>query len=189
LLCIALLAISGIGANVVFALPPQPIDPDPVGEPEPFVVPDNGFEWSMPARFGNFANGMVDYHWNESTATYGQDYVNPAGWTVNFDGCRTDADEISGTSALTYTWTLKGETRINHICRFQEPFAAQGANAVNLTIQNSDGSVVFDSAGRGNPFTQNVVVKDLLVVSLGDSYASGEGSPDVPQALGNYDIF
>src|SRR5206468_8487162 len=35
--------------------------------------------------------------------------------------------------------------------------------------------------------TQNVVVKDLLVVALGDSYGAGEGSPDAPQVI-HYDI-
>jgi hypothetical protein len=33
----------------------------------------------------------------------------------------------------------------------------------------------------GSPFSQPVTVRDYLIVSIGDSYGSGEGNPDVPQ--------
>jgi len=67
------------------------------------VIPSNGFDWSRQSRFGTVANGIVDYHWNEGAASYDPNYVNPAGFVVNLDGCRTSDDDIAGTSAMTYT--------------------------------------------------------------------------------------
>src|SRR2546428_7983195 len=62
-LLITLIGMPGLGASPVFALPPEPIDPDPVGGSEPVTPPENGFDWSVPARFGPYANCIVDYHW------------------------------------------------------------------------------------------------------------------------------
>jgi hypothetical protein len=65
-------------------------------------------------------------------------------------------------------------------CRLRHVFQAQGAYQVELTITNPDGTP-FE--GRAEPYRQEVVVRDYLIVSLGDSYASGEGNPDVPQVV------
>ncbi len=38
-------------------------------------------------------------------------------------------------------------------------------------------------ATHPSPFVQTVTIKDYLIVSIGDSYASGEGNPDKPQVV------
>src|SRR5207249_890268 len=60
-----LLSLFGLSAHPAFALPPDPLDPPVVGGNEPFVLPVDGFEWSVPSRFGPTNNGLVDYHWIE----------------------------------------------------------------------------------------------------------------------------
>jgi hypothetical protein len=40
-----------------------------------------------------------------------------------------------------------------------------------------------------SPFTQTVNPRDYLVVSMGDSYGSGEGNPDVPQKFATDPVF
>src|SRR5207244_2001387 len=55
----------------------------------------------------------------------------------------------------------------------------QGTYPVSLKISAPDGKVVLDT------LTQNVVVKDRLVLRIGDSSASVEGNPDLPQEV-NY---
>ena len=116
-------------------------------------------------------------------------HVNPNEFIVTFDGCRSWADEESNNSTMTYTWTIDGQVTSGDDCRIQHAFATQGTFAATLTITQSDGNVLLDEQGRGNPFTQSIVVKDFLIVSIGDSYASGEGNPDRLQLLGCCDPF
>src|SRR5439155_7473002 len=58
-------------------------------------------------------------------------------------------------------------------CKFSQQFSTLGTYRVKLTVR--------DANGQSASITKKVVVKDWLIVSLGDSYASGEGNPDVPQ--------
>jgi lysophospholipase L1-like esterase len=60
-------------------------------------------------------------------------------------------------------------------CRFTHAFATQGAHAVKLSVTTP--------AGETSSFDETVNIKDLFIVSIGDSYASGEGNPDKPRKL------
>jgi hypothetical protein len=172
-----------VAAGSALAMPPDPIDPPPIIEPEDeYPVPDNGFDWAMPSRYGLYENGIVDFHWigadDLSGGHYDETHVNPSEFIVFFDGCRSWEDEESGASEMTYTWTIDGQVTSGHACRIQHGFDTQGTFTATLTIIQVDGTVLLDDQGRGNPFTQSIVVKDFLIVSIGDSYASGEGNPD-----------
>lgn len=65
------------------------------------------------------------------------------------------------------------------------------ANAVSLPIpanKEQSGSIEIDLKVRTNDnkiFETKVQIKDNLILSLGDSYASGEGNPDTPQKFKN----
>ena len=183
-----------VAAGSVLAMPPDPIDPPPIEDPgDDYPVPDNGFDWAMRARYGLYDNGptgswIVDFHWIEADAIYEPEHVNPNEFIVTFDGCRSWADEETGTSEMTYTWTIDGQVTSSDACRIRHAFATQGAFTATLTITRTDGSVLLDDQGRGNPFTQSIVVKDFLIVSIGDSYASGEGNPDRWQELTGSDL-
>lgn len=128
-----------------------------------------GFEWEMEPRFGKDANGdgVTDYHWNETTASYAQSYVNPSGFKVNFNGCPT-AEEYSSAGTVNselYTWDYgDGVKETIRNCRPSHTYARQGSYGVKLN----------DAPAK------QIRVRDLLIVSLGDSYGSGEGAPDVP---------
>jgi hypothetical protein len=178
----------------VKAVPPGPIDDDPIGE-IPFVPPDNGFDWSVPNRFGGDENGdgLVDFHWMhdgdyDPNGFYDPTYVHPNEYPVNIEGCRTEDEYWTGMSANTYHWRFlnpgdaedaPGEVIQGNECRITKVFPAQATYRVRLTIRRPDNSVVLDEQGRGDPFRQDVVVKDYLIVSIGDSFASGEGNPDI----------
>lgn len=125
------------------------------------------FRWSMAKRFGlRRRDGIVDYRWNGKT--YEESYVNPASWKVDFDACGLDEP------GSTFAWEIDGLAVANpnpSSCRFSHEFQAQGNYAVRLTRTSSNGtSMNFDGT---------VTVKDLLIVSLGDSFASGQGNPDI----------
>jgi lysophospholipase L1-like esterase len=51
---------------------------------------------------------------------------------------------------------------------------------VNLSIPYPNGGTVSVGIDGESPISTDIQVKDLLIVGLGDSFASGEGNPDVP---------
>ena len=55
--------------------------------------------------------------------------------------------------------------------------------AVRAKIPYPDGATVSVNVDGENPISIDVKVKDLLVLGLGDSFASGEGNPDIPVQL------
>ena len=135
----------------------------PVGPSLSRVTPGASFDWSMPDRFGmdRDGDGLVDY---PRTA----EEINPATWTVNFDACGLPA----GTQ---YIWHVDQRWVASvSSCTWTYQFPAEGRYDVALHVIR-----------QGEPGTwaeQVVTVQDWLIVSFGDSYASGEGVPEVPAA-------
>jgi len=80
-------------------------------------------------------------------------------------------------SAVQYNWQIvKGKEYIGdgQNCRFTFPLY-EGEYDVTLTVTYSDNS----GTKKTSSTTQQVTVQDWLILSLGDSYASGEGNPDI----------
>jgi len=118
-----------------------------------------------------------------SWGTAKEDYILPEAHTVHL---WIAPDVLAGLPAgdCTWTWTphragLAGETR-KQACKdqfvikrlpYSTDHAASGA-AVKVTLP--DGRELVDPA---------VVVQDLFVVAMGDSFMSGEGNPDKPVRL------
>lgn len=127
------------------------------------------FKWSMPQRFGlKRPDGIIDYHWNEGDRFYDKAYVNPTAWKVDFDAC---SDNSPGS---TFLWEIDGLVVQNpnpSSCTFSHQFVTQGIHRVKVVRTASDGTQTIMEA----PIT----IKDLLIVSLGDSVASGQGNPDL----------
>ena len=171
--------ISGLFPAATSALPKDRLDPSPIDDVPnpPFIPPAAGFDWSTPSRFGLDAdgNGIIDYHWDPATATYDHAYVNPSGFVLNFDGCQTEEEAASGLSANTYAWAVDGADAgaPTNSCLWQHTFSAEGDYDVAVTITTLAGATMSHS--------QIVTVKDVFIVSIGDSYGSGEGNPDIPQ--------
>jgi lysophospholipase L1-like esterase len=185
-----------VSSTLPVSADPDPPDLPPIGE-APFVPPDNGFRWKVPNRFGNDDNndGLIDFHWvipgtsKYEIGSYQSSYVHPTWFPIYLDGCQTGEEYDSGVSVNTYHWRfLYPEPEVDVVvvgneCRVERGYTTQGPRPVQLTIIRPDGSVFLDSQGRGNPFTQEVVIKDYLIVSIGDSFASGEANPDIEGRL------
>lgn len=123
------------------------------------------FRWSMRERFGKEgADGLIDYHWNRQTEEYDPDYVNPTRWTVDFDACGT----VPSPGEL--RWDIDGQSLSETTCSFSHDFTELKSYVVSLTVTTPD--------GQSNSARASVTLKDLLIVSIGDSFASGEGNPD-----------
>ena len=127
------------------------------------------FDWSMPDRIGldrDPQDGVID-----SFSSPRQ--VDPEAWVVSFDACDSTG------AVTTYRWTVDGEPagEFTTCDQFSWSFPAEGSYSVGLDIVAGE-----QSAG----VEHNVIVQDWLIVALGDSYASGEGNPDLPISEESY---
>ena len=96
----------------------------------------------------------------------------PGGYEV-----RLDASGSRGiTRRSSFAWAVSGASGAPIVLRGESPTVSlpEGTYAVRLEADHLRGAA-------GPTFaTQTIVVKDVLIVSMGDSYASGEGNPVVP---------
>jgi hypothetical protein len=137
--------------------------------------------------------------------TYDPAYVHPEALHASFAGCPTEAEDSAppGQTSYRYTWRIV-DTSTHAVratygpsasCGFEHDFEIDASGAgtpntgVRLTITDPHAADA-NAPILGSPYEQPVVVRDYLIVSIGDSYGSGEGNPDVPQkfATGPFDI-
>jgi hypothetical protein len=161
-----------------------------VNPDEPDVPPLINFHYCAPERPN--VNCRGDVAGNEYT--YDPAYVRPQALSTSYVGCPDDDefDATPGSTAYRYKWDVldagsgavvaTSGTVAN--CRYQytfpiNPDTGTGAPSnVRLTITDPSAP---SAPILGSPFSQPVTVRDYLIVSIGDSYGSGEGNPDVPQ--------
>jgi hypothetical protein len=120
------------------------------------------FTWSIEPKFGADRNGdglAGDPH-NSSGS------VNSQSYKVTFNACSLANAVLT---IPTYRWQVDGGSIQNTglACTLTRTLS-RGGHRVRLIL------------GDGQEVTRTIDVRDLLIVSLGDSFASGEGAPDVP---------
>ncbi|HVM19112.1 MAG TPA: hypothetical protein VM307_04060, partial [Egibacteraceae bacterium] len=128
-------------------------------------------DWSRPDRYRDIdADGFRD-----PANTPAQ--IN-APFTVQLDACASDPD---GATITSYRWTVDGVAGDAMAqCKTTVSVAAAGAHTVRLDITTSTGGTAIK--------TDTVDVVDVLVVSVGDSVASGEGNPHGTEYIVDTDI-
>ncbi|MGD2171256.1 MAG: PKD domain-containing protein [Gammaproteobacteria bacterium] len=127
------------------------------------------FDWSMPDRLLE-NTGIAGYDPADPIPRYDPtvQMVPPGGWTVNFDACTVSASAITS-----FRWLVDGiEVGVETGCEFSHAFPREGSYQVTL--------IVTDDLGDSAELVQEVVVQDWLIIAMGDSYASGEGNPEIP---------
>jgi len=190
LMITSLLALALISAPDAFGDCRVEVDCDPVEPPEPpppVTDPVARFDWSMPARSrDDDLDGLLDMesHWDEglghglASGSSGVDWRQNS-WQVRFNACASEAP-----GAITsFRWEVAGrpaETRTTCAANDLPSFPQEGEFEVKLTITAAD--------GRTDSVSHQVHVQDRLIVTMGDSYASGEGNPDKPQKLGLFNV-
>ncbi len=103
-------------------------------------------------------------------------YVNPP----DGYGVRLDASHSVGIQASsTFSWTVSNSSGFSTTVTGEDPTVdlQQGPYTVQLTATGLVGTNGPQVA------TTPIQVKDILIVSIGDSYASGEGNPVVPSVF------
>ncbi len=123
------------------------------------------FDYEMPARFEVPALRAPEAQGEYEVYVAGA--FQPDRWRVRFDACRSTGSPVK------YSWRIDGEeVGVETRCdAFAYDFPAEGEYSVSLLVE--------DRAGEQMEQTELIEVRDLLIFGLGDSYGSGEGSPDV----------
>ncbi|HVL93047.1 MAG TPA: GDSL-type esterase/lipase family protein, partial [Acidimicrobiales bacterium] len=133
------------------------------GVEEPPLPLQASFTWSVSRYHDRDGNGFPD------PARTPEEAASAAPLTVSLDGCgSTPGPQHIGD----YIWNVAGTELSRATCRISWVAPGQGSYPVSLTVEGND--------GRRQSVTELVVVRDLLVVSLGDSLGSGQGNPHVP---------
>ena len=133
------------------------------------------FTWSMPERYKDFNNdGLLDafVSSSESELAKNPNAVLPETWRVDFDAC-------DSTGATAFEWHEADRNDVHfHIgdkaCKAWGEFPEENDYNVVLTTRGPGGS---------DSIILPVRVQDFLIVSIGDSYGSGEGVPDRPTRI------
>jgi hypothetical protein len=110
----------------------------------------------------SFTTATYHTHWDARLAKFETGYAHPSTWPLHL--------RIVGnsTSKVRCTWTVEGKTYTG--CTDVRVTVSVGATPVSVRVEQEGKTTVVNGS---------VAPTDLLVVSLGDSYASGEGVPEV----------
>jgi len=151
---------------------PQEVYESPGGAQFTWQVQDRYSLWSRAWQQVGTVDVPTPSAHTEAVMGYARSFVFPDKWPVTLDGCRTDVPD--GTPAH-FSWTVRQGGAVirsiaNTSCQVVVPVPDDGIYSVSLDVR-SDG-------GWHDSLTANVNVDDIVIVSLGDSSASGEGNPD-----------
>lgn len=142
------------------------------------------FDWSVPDRFGLDGDGdgrldvpnSLEYVLNLEAGSCASGCAD----VVPVFNVELDASEVSLVASDVevpidgYEWTLEGNGDIKVV-------ASESAQAVvELPEGSYDTRLEIRGGGRVHTVAGIVEVSDLLIVSVGDSFASGEGNPELP---------
>jgi hypothetical protein len=109
---------------------------------------------------------------------YKPGYVNPGGWILELDASAAIKSEAAKNN-FSYDWTIARTAG-----GFSKRAQGRGKNKVTFKVPTSGAyEVTLTARARsGGEFVHKQLfrLRDLLIVSIGDSYASGEGNPDTP---------
>ena len=117
---------------------------------------------------------------------YGADYVNPKFWILNLDASPGLPKGPSGdvevpSDVISFTWTVNqvdGPFSLKDHRTSSPPWKAEvqiprpGEYEVSLQVNLT--------GGRREINTRRYRLRDFLIVGIGDSFAAGQGNPDVP---------
>jgi hypothetical protein len=125
-------------------------------------------DWTMPDRLDPQKS-----NWSGGEGLPPASYVTPDNWTV--DLFLTDGGDKTCPSGVAFDWTVKGEgkteTLDTHGCKAQAKVPKLGTYTVTAK-EMKDGAATGTEAEN-----KKVVVRDWLIVGMGDSNGSGQGNP------------
>lgn len=134
------------------------------------------FNWSVNDRYKDSWNA-----WSENSYTYKSSYVHPEGFILKANASSSSG---GGEKIERYIWRLKGITQPSFVASKtslvpQVVFSKSNNGAALNEGQYTLSLKLVTSTGKLSESIQTIEIKDWLIVSIGDSFSSGEGNPDV----------
>ena len=130
--------------------------------------------WAMADRFGPDYDRICD---GRPDLPNSSEYINPGAYEVRL-AARVNLRAVNP-AGMCCDWTIDGpdqSVRQQERAPRQVVRLAQGTYVVNVTVRLAD--------GRTGSARETIRVKDILIVALGDSLATGEGNPEEPARTG-----
>ncbi len=135
------------------------------------AAPTAALDWRMPDMFGadRDGDGAIDLTpgWTALSS------VQRDSWSVTLDACGSN-DAFAGGLITTYSWAI-GTPGGPPVPSFDTTSCTRTMTLAEGTYNVSLGVTTQD--GRSSSIFKEVKVENHLIVSMGDSYASGEGNP------------
>ena len=153
----------GLVGIVVLALWPASAAAQTASAPTPRLT------WSVPERYDA---GWAA--WDDVKAKYDPAYVRPPTWRLNVNACGSSGN---GRRIESYEFRVRGVGFAFAGARRETSCATTFANLPRLGRYDVT-LVLYVGGVAARPLTTRVVLRDYLIVSAGDSMASGEGNPD-----------
>lgn len=147
--------------------PPKPKPPPPAPKPKP-AAGQLGIDYRVPDRFGAIGKGGLVHYPTEKE-------IAPDSWSVFLEIRRKDGKpcELGDRIAVTANGVVLTPAKLERIsrCRVKASLPREGKYRVVVRMKTDKGVL------RGE---RDIVIQDWLIVGLGDSNGSGEGTPDIP---------
>ncbi len=152
--------------------PPVPVATTPGGEPLVEIgvattTPDRPvarFSWSVDPRYKSTPSGL-----RVSANAAGAPWLATPDMIVHLNGCFSLAPAGRTIGTNSYRWTVDDTELAETTCEVDLSTLDDKVSRIRLEVT--------DNANIRGSVAQNVQPRDLLVVSIGDSIASGEGNP------------
>lgn len=113
-----------------------------------------------------------------------EDYILPASHTISFGLSAERRTEAGGGTCI---WSVKARAGGDWTRFDAQPCVDRKLVEVPFSKDRALSGLHVKAEAPGNrTFTADVIVEDLLIAALGDSFASGEGNPDKPVVFGKY---
>lgn len=119
--------------------------------------------------YAAFIDGSARSPWNDKGGHYEQDYAQPTHTVIR--AWLNDAGKDAQCR-----WRVGAQSRYSQPVPCAEPF-----RIVDVPLETASTIDVLKE-GAATPVSRTITVRHKTIVALGDSYASGEGNPDVPTA-------
>jgi hypothetical protein len=147
-----------------------------------FVRPDGGaaFTWEVNDRYANWYLRWIvrrsvkverPVPHTDNIYGYSPDYVHPKNYVLSLYGCGSKSTD--GTKLKSFSWRLEHNGALvgqqTGTCEPRFLIPAEGRYDVTLRT--------VSEGGRAYSLSASVNVQDIVIVSFGDSSASGEGNP------------
>lgn len=104
--------------------------------------------------------------WDQKTMSYKDEYIHPYKHNIKFK-LNTPNNEMC-------SWYVDGKKEFSDtLCSQEKIFPLQYTPQSKHIVE----AFINDGAQK---VSETIIIEDVLIVGLGDSYASGEGNPDIP---------